>query len=62
MTNLLPCPFCGATAMRVIKFKPTHAPHVKHWVQCSRCFARGPIVYDEQALRVGWNRREREPA
>jgi len=67
MSELLPCPFCGGTDVKILKFK--ERPQVA--VGCSTCKAIGPFV-DEAGPTVdddkvtkrnvteAWNQRKKQ--
>ncbi len=50
MTELLPCPFCGAEPQQI-------ADGCLHWVHCPSCLADGPCDEDSSIAVGGWNTR-----
>lgn len=56
MPDLLPCPFCGSTAL---SFVLDHDDDVL--VECGSCAATGPSVKTRDLAAEAWNRRVEKP-
>ena len=50
--ELLPCPFCGASAK-------INRGHYTKYVMCNGCEVMGPNLSSDEELIAAWNRRER---
>lgn len=56
MDNLLPCPFCGWTAL-YDKHGNNATGGELHWVKCGNCHARGPSLETWDGAVECWNER-----
>ena len=55
--NMIPCPFCGHTIMKIVDYliySERDAPI--YWVECAKCGGSGPASFDaEKAIQL-WNK------
>lgn len=53
---MLSCPFCKSKNLKIIKAK-TNSPLMMtyHYVECEKCYARGPIQNIEEEAEEAWN-------
>jgi Lar family restriction alleviation protein len=48
--KLKPCPFCRCKDVAIVI-------RISDFVECNKCFMRGPIAHNETAAIKKWNRR-----
>lgn len=55
MQKLKPCPFCGATDLKLKNFQ--HKKETLYGVECLDCSAAGAYFTDEDDAAYAWNMR-----
>ena len=61
MNDILPCPYCGSTDLRIASFDCNYLYQIKTGerfnVLCTSCEASGPITFDSGDAVEAWNQR-----